>query len=475
MKTGISATTIPERPFVCPEGSKEGSEALALFPATRLPILANACVIVGEAKRADVIWSEGDFLALCEHMLNENPPNHFLRAWIDRETGQARFAKASLRCRADKRATWTWSTIIGKAKTQTAMGFYPSNQGNKTRWAAIDFDAHNGEREKARKRSLEAFSLLLQHPQLYLILCASGNGYHLFIYSRELYPVGRWIVLLKQVCEWIGVQIADGACEIFPNERAESQPTGKGIRAPGTLNPKTGTLSLIEAETVGPLLETLPRTWTFGVGKVKRAVPRNETELSLHKSTNTYFLTTYSGSTQPLVERLLAAHEIRQKGTRNSVLMQLTGDLTHKFGREAAERIVEEQYRRNRSNIDSSLEEHRREFVIAWEGMRKKLVESFSTAEQQVYNTLASDHQREGFFIVRAFAGAAEYNKKRDFDISRASLADRLSLTEPGAGYVIQELCESKAIALTQAYVRHQHSARFRWLLSSGERQIFRV
>src|SRR5882762_4124829 len=56
--------------------------------ARRLPTLANNCYIVGEAKRADVIWSEGDFKALCEHMLNENPLSHFLNVWID-ASGQA--------------------------------------------------------------------------------------------------------------------------------------------------------------------------------------------------------------------------------------------------------------------------------------------------------------------------------------------------------------------------------------------------
>jgi hypothetical protein len=233
-------------------------------------------------------------------MLNENPPDYFLSAWIDKASGQPRFAKAPRWSRADKRASWAWATITGKAKAKTAMGFYPSNPEKKTRWAAIDFDAHNGEHEQARKRSLEAFSLLLQQPQLHLILCASGNGYHLFVYTRELHPVGEWIVLLKQVCEWIGVPIADGTCEIFPNERAESQPTGKGIRAPGTWNPKSNAFSLIEAETVTPLLETLPRTWGLGVGKVTHALPRNNTPLSLHKSTNTYFLTTHTSSTKPL-------------------------------------------------------------------------------------------------------------------------------------------------------------------------------
>src|SRR5436190_7486224 len=93
----------------------------------RLPKLANNCFIVGEAKRADVIWSEGDFLAICEHMLNENPPNHFLSAWIDKKNGEPRFAKADFRLTARKRATWAFNTITGKVKAGTSIGFYPSN------------------------------------------------------------------------------------------------------------------------------------------------------------------------------------------------------------------------------------------------------------------------------------------------------------------------------------------------------------
>ncbi len=132
---------------------------------------------------------------------------------------------------------------------------------------------------------------------------------------------------MKQVCQWIGAPIADGICETFPNERAESQRVGKGIRAPGTLNPKTGTASLIEAETIKPLLETLPRTWSSGVGKVTCASPSNNNALSLHKSTNNYFLTTYSISTKPIIEAILTRYPIDRKGVRNSVLMQLIGDV----------------------------------------------------------------------------------------------------------------------------------------------------
>src|SRR5262249_25598384 len=115
--------------------------------------------------------------------------------------------------------------------------------------------------------------------------------------------------------------------------------------------------------------------------------------------------------------------------------------------------------------VRSSLEEHKREFATAWDGMRKKLVDSLSPEEQQAFNALGSEHQREGFLIVRAFAGAAAHNGEKDFAIARASLADRLSITPPGATDVILKLCELKVIAQTQPSVRHKKPARFCWLL----------
>lgn len=269
---------------------------------------------------------------------------------------------------------------------------------------------------------------------------------------------------MKQTCEWLGVPIADGICETFPNERAESQRVGKGIRAPGTLNPKTGTVSLIEAETIKPLLETLPRSWSsFCVGKVKSPALGNFNALSLQGSTNYYFLTTYSVTTKPLVETILARHPVERKGTRNNVLMQLIGDSIYKFGHEAAERIAREHFALYQKNIGTSLDEHMRAFARAWELMRQKLVDSLLPAERSIFDALTSEHQREGFLIVRAFAGAAEHKGNKDFAISQSSLADRLSITPPGAADVIRKLCESEIIDPTQPPIRHKSAGRFCW------------
>jgi hypothetical protein len=215
---------------------------------------------------------------------------------------------------------------------------------------------------------------------------------------------------------------------------------GKGIRAPGTLNPKTSTVSLIEVETIKPLLEILPRTWSAGIGKVTATFSGKPNPLSLHRSTNYYFLPPYSVSTKPIVEALLARHPIERTGTRNSVLMQLIGELIHKFGREASERIVQEHFRRHQQNIRSPLEEHIREFAKAWELMRNKIIDSLLPVERVAFDTLDSEHQRKGFLIVRAFSKAAKHKGNSDFEIAQSSLADRLSITPPG------RLCDPEAL-----------------------------
>src|ERR1051325_5502781 len=305
------------------EHSSSAVETLSVYSSR----LANRCCIVGRGRRADLVGTLPEFLVLLEHMLNGNDPTHFLSGWWDSVAGRVRFAKTR-HAHADEQGRWAWDSIIGKAKTKTSIGFYPSNQDGKTRFGAIDFDAHNGEYKRARKWSLAAFRLLLSHPQLYLVLCTSGGGgFHLFIFTRDFHPVGTWVGLLKEVCQMIDAPIMDGVCEIFPNERTEFQPVGRGIRAPGTVNPKTGNCSMIQAQTLAGFLDSLPTTWTSTIGKVNHRLPPKDRRLSLDKRTSYY-----SHSTQEIVEKAIRAHPIVRKGTRNSALMQLIGDISHKFG-----------------------------------------------------------------------------------------------------------------------------------------------
>jgi hypothetical protein len=216
-----------------------------------LPTLATNCVLVGHAQKADVVWTQDDFMALCEHMMNGNERNFFLIPYR-KEDGTAHFAKAK-NARADRRASWAWDTITGRAKNPASIGFYPRNDEGKTRWGAMDFDAHSDNGGRVRELALAAFQILYRHPQLFVVLATSGSeGWHLFVFTRDFHDCSEWGRLFRQVTALIGVAIEKGVLEIFPSESRGR--LGYAIRGPGTWNPKHDTFGLIAFENVSRLL-----------------------------------------------------------------------------------------------------------------------------------------------------------------------------------------------------------------------------
>ena len=162
----------------------------------------------------DRFLTKEEFISLVEHMGNGNPVSHFLTVWRD-DNGSARYAKARPHKRLHGQAGWTWDSLTGKSERKSSMGLYPKNQDNQSTWGALDFDAHSGDDELAKSRSIRAFSLLLEYRDRYLLLSANGRGYHLFIFAREPRPVAEWVGLLQDTCEAIGTPIQDGVTEIF--------------------------------------------------------------------------------------------------------------------------------------------------------------------------------------------------------------------------------------------------------------------
>jgi hypothetical protein len=441
--------------------------------SARLSTLPTQFILVGQAQRADAVWTKREFMTVCEAMLNDNDLTHFMMAFQEAETGKPAFKKAKT-ARADVRASWAWDAITGKAKKATAVGFYPSNRDGQTRWSAMDFDAHDNDVARARRLSLDAFKLLLTHPLLYLVLCTSGNnGFHLFAFTRDFYPVAIWIELLKDVCRWIGTEIKEGICEIFPNEKAESQRIGKGIRAPGTVNPKTGRFSEIEAETLSPLLPSFPSTWSSGfirgpIGKVVPFSPGGESKPSLYNNTNNYSL-----STERLIEDIIRRHPIVRPGSRYGVLMKLIGHLSYFFERERAEQIVTRHYKTYEANIRTPLAEHSEEFEKAWAGQIENIRRQFTSQEAEKFAELRTAGQKAAFIIVRSFAKGAKREGKSQFGIVRASLADRLLLTKTAAGEIIVRLIQQGTIVRTEVAIPHKRAALYRWLLQPDPEEVF--
>jgi hypothetical protein len=410
--------------------------------------------------RIDTLLTKDEFLLLAQHMTNGNPQSHFLTVWRDDE-GKANHTKAKPNNQLDKHASWSWDTIIDKAKRKTGLGFYPKNQENKSTFGALDFDAHSGSDELAKARSIRAFSLLLEYRDHYLILSASGRGYHVFIFARDPKPVAEWVHLLKDTCETIDAPIQDGVCEIFPNERTEKQVVGKAIRMPGTFNPTTDDIELIMAETIRALVDHLekrsPKSHSVHTKTLSLV---NCTEI---KKQITSFYTVggfLTPSTGKLIEGVILKHPINARSTRNGVLVRLAGECFHKFGWQLSERVIREHFERNKGNTTTPLGEHMREFSAAWQSFREKAARSLSQSERRIFEVLNTEPQREGFLIIRSFWALA---KSDDFKVGLYSLADRLSLSISGARYVIAKLVELGAITQTAPARVNIESARYRW------------
>ena len=452
--------------------------------------------------KIDAIFTKDEFLALARHMLSGNPISHFLTVWRDEDEGTGRFAKARPGKRADAQASWAYDTIAGKSKRKTSIGFYPKNQDDKSTFAALDIDAHSGDDEIARGRAIRAFSLLLEYRDRYLILSASGRGYHVFIFANEPRPLPEWTRVLKDVADTMLLEIADGQCELFPSEDAAKHKVGKAIRMPGTYNPNTDTVELIIAETIRPLLDRIqlekvensstlisnsvsPRQlirdreansysysttqypnffsitqWTPDVEKVPSICSKWKSAKIESKTVGKSFLST---STDREIEKVLSKYPVKQRSTRHGILTKLTGELSHKFGWQLSELIIRAHYGRNNANINTGLGDHIREFNTLWKSILEKTRDTFSESERIIYAELSTSRQQEGFFIIRSFARLANGN---EFPIAQLSLADRVSVTQPGAKVIIDKLITLEAIKKTANARTNSRSALYRWIAS---------
>ena len=84
----------------------------------------------------------------------------------------------------------------------------------------------------------------------------------------------------------------------------------------------------------------------------------------------------------------------------------------------------------NPKNVATPLKAHIREFAAAWTSFWIKATKSFSLEERRIFEKLKTHPQQEGFLIIRSFARLG----RGDFMLGQSSLADRLSITQPGVG-----------------------------------------
>src|SRR4051794_6607948 len=116
------------------------------------------CVLIGDGQRADLVWTKWQFAALCRFMLNGDPTGPFLMAYRE-DNQKPRYVRAR-NTKVGSRIDWSWNAMTGRSARKTSVGFYPSNHERKSRWGALDFDDHDGNRIRPRNLAIAALELL---------------------------------------------------------------------------------------------------------------------------------------------------------------------------------------------------------------------------------------------------------------------------------------------------------------------------
>ncbi len=410
-------------------------------------------VLSWQAKRADAIWTRGEWTALCEHLHNGNGTTHFVMGFRDKD--DCKKYVRSKKLAVSRAISWSWQSITTSQKPRKlAFVPYSTNERQQSRWGGMDFDAHNGESERARELAFAAFRVLLNAPDLAVILEMSGSGgWHVWAISPDFHETQEWIRLLKSVVVTIGTTVAAGVCEIFPPDSLPSR-YGKGMRAPGCWNPGTDDFSQIVWENCRTSLESV----LSGKSKI---TPLNHNGLESHfpdtKKEDSFSVSLYRES--ELFQKL----GISVTGTRNDKLSSLVGEVFHQVGRGMAQRLAVQQFRTKTATTKADEVEHMASFEKLWAGLADEWAATLSAAEREIFTRLETENERDAFRIVRSYARKAEQDGAADFPIVRDNLGDRLGITGKGAAWIRDKLARLRAIVKTVNYVPNKSAARYKW------------
>ena len=414
-----------------------------------------------QTKRADAVWTQSEWTALCNHLHNGNEAKHFVMGFRD-DKGCKKYVR-SKKWPVDRAISWAWQSIAGSPKSRLAFVPYSVNAQQQSRWGGMDFDAHQpGQADRARELALAAFRVLLNTPGLAVILETSGSGgWHVWAISPDFIPADEWIRLLKSVAEIIGTVIVSGVCEIFPPDSLPSR-YGKGMRAPGSWNPSTDKCNEIVWENCRTSLEPV-------LSRKSKVAPLNRNGLGTHfPDTKKKDSFSPSSISNPINLELLHKFWIKDSNTRNDQLAALTGDAFHQFGVTVARQTAQAQFQRKSVSTEASEQEHMESFENLWAGLVEIWIANLSTTEREIFARLETENERDAFRIVRSFARKAKQDDAADFPIARDNLASRLGITGKGAAGIRNKLALLGVISKTANYVPNKFAARFRWLLPNS-------
>ena len=410
-----------------------------------------------QGKPATEIWTCEEWTKLCRHLHNGNGPTGFIMGF--NKDGEKVYVR-SQKLLVPRAISWSWSTICRRSKSGLTFVPYSTNKDRLSRWGGMDFDAHDGQHQRAREFAFAAFRRLL-NGDLFVILESSGLGWHVWAISKEFHPVNQWVRLLKDVAQSIQAPIQSGVCEIFPPDTC-STGCGKGMRAPGSWNPSTDTLNEIYWENTQ---ELLPFLGPHGPEPVHAQL----TDIERNSSFSSPSFSDGSGTAAQYLYREWERNwsgqfSITSAATRNNQLAGLVGEMFHQVGYGMAQRIVEAQFTTKTVKTRKTLEGHVESFGLLWRGLHRDWVATLSPTESTLFQGLKTDAERDAFRIIRSYHRFSVSGKQPDFPIAAENLGERLGITMQGVCEMRKKFVSAGIIVLTQRYQPNKTAARYKWL-----------
>ena len=404
---------------------------------------------------ATQLWTLAQWRAICAILFNGNTDRHEFLLCHQSDNPKQRFNKAKT-----ARLGWlvleAYKTIADITERPRGIGFYPWN-GARHRlsyWSALDFDAHEGQSpNRARLLAGKAVALLqIENPGLAVIACTSGKsgGWHLFIFSPAPRPITNWSMFLRELAAKIGATVGTpekgGDCELHPIETDERP---RGIRAPGSLNPKDGSIGLIVFETLSARLSE----WETVEGD------KVITTLSPPPSRNntTKRIATLARS---FVHEQAKRYAIRSHRRRHNRLVQMVGAMFRQCANEVALKAAVLQYEQADPKPKSSLREHLADCGCALASFERNVfLKELSKAERGFYSLFKTATERTAFRILRSWSQTSQ----PDFYAHCETLAAQACISVQEAAKLRLQFCEAGIMRKTADCVPYQWATRYQW------------
>ena len=422
-----------------------------------------------QGKRALEIWTVQDLGRLWQHLQNGNGTFDWVMGFRDKATGAKKYVR-SKRVPVDRGISWALATVQGRKTPDKSLAFVPysTNAEQMSRWGGFDFDAHDGDAERARRLAFGAFQRLLNCESATILESSGSGGWHVWAIACDFKPVAHWIRLLKGIARDIGAPVESGVCEISPPDTL-SRGFGKGLRAPGAWNPGTNTFSEIHWQNADALIAGLPPCVSGKSRRIGEVAESFSVASPIEKKTSLSLLS-FS-----VLGKLIGGAEgfhIRQTATRREKLKGMIAASFHQLSRTVAEHLARTQFAEKTVATNADQAEHLKDFAEIWEWMESQWLELLAETERESLTLLSTDAERGAFRIIRSYAHKAALDGNTDFPVARDNLGERVGITGNGAGQLRSKLARFGIIAQTIPYRANVAAARFKWtagLLTKGK------